>query len=531
VSKCSQQCLPCQPGEVPVIVHAQEIDLAQIYGLVVAAPAVIVADVDHFLVLDAPLVAVLFQGVGLVEGHRRHVKGGRAAHEHVVLGEGVDHILVEGPALGAVGIEGQLVRLLCFRAQQGEGHTAGGVVFHIVPGKLRVAVLFPEHGDPLVHGFPVTGQGVVENNVQILCFGIVLAVLHAVVAQHVDGELLHLIEDAAAHTGAGHQQLILFGQVHKGLTALGRDGGLVLGQCAVQVHGDQLDIFKFIKLACRIGFTCGEDVDLDFHIPYTLMIQLARDNGFEVQTETVSEGNIKETIKNVPGFLRWLNMHSTLPFLYKHRTLNGNNEFFIRMRNMYVHLRPQDLSADDGEREGQMTNNFGIEFSVEVRFPAPKMYAYYSDNAHKLKTVYGAWYQPNGPVSTCYTFKGSVVPDKNKYNWPLYMSTTYEDDEDKINLPLEVDFSELLEGDIGECIADCLSKGVSPAIFCDLIFFNGGEYITGKFDWETLTFKSNTPIRNTGTFIGVYVDGDYINDYVITKTSANKNRISESDKK
>jgi len=76
-----------------------------------------------------------------------------------------------------------------------------------------------------------------------------------------------------------------------------------------------------------------------------------------------------------------------------------------------------------------------------------------------------------------------------------------------------------------------LSKGVSPAIFCDLIFFNGGEYITGKFDWETLTFKSNTPIRNTGTFIGVYVDGDYINDYVITKTSANKNRISESDKK
>jgi len=299
----------------------------------------------------------------------------------------------------------------------------------------------------------------------------------------------------------------------------------------VETRAQQLDIFKFIKLACRIGFTCGEDVDLDFHIPYTLMIQLARDNGFEVQTETVSEGNIKETIKNVPGFLRWLNMHSTLPFLYKHRTLNGNNEFFIRMRNMYVHLRPQDLSADDGEREGQMTNNFGIEFSVEVRFPAPKMYAYYSDNAHKLKTVYGAWYQPNGPVSTCYTFKGSVVPDKNKYNWPLYMSTTYEDDEDKINLPLEVDFSELLEGDIGECIADCLSKGVSPAIFCDLIFFNGGEYITGKFDWETLTFKSNTPIRNTGTFIGVYVDGDYINDYVITKTSANKNRISESDKK
>ena len=297
----------------------------------------------------------------------------------------------------------------------------------------------------------------------------------------------------------------------------------------LETRAQQLDMFKFIKMACRIGFTCGEDVDLDFHIPYTLMIQLAKDNGFEVQSETISEGNIKDTIKNIPGFLRWLNMHSSLPFLYKHRTLNGNNEFFLRMRNMYVHLRPQDISADDGEREGQMTNNFGIEFSVEARFPAPKMYAYYSDNTHKLKTVYGAWYQPNGPVSTCYTFKGSVIPDKNKYNWPLLMSTTYEDDEDRLGFPLEVDFSELLEGDMGDCIKDCLRKGISPSIFCDFIFYNGGDYIYGKFDWESLKFISNTPIRATGTFIGVYIDNDYLNDYILTKKTDISERVSKSE--
>lgn len=296
----------------------------------------------------------------------------------------------------------------------------------------------------------------------------------------------------------------------------------------VETRAQQLDMFKYIKMACRIGFTCGEDVDLDFHIPYSLMIQLARDNGFEVQEEVIAEDNIKETIKNIPGFLRWLNMHSTLPFLYKYRALNGNNEFFLRMRNMYVHLRPQDISADDGEREGQMTNNFGIEFSVEARFPAPKMYAYYSDNAHKLKTVYGAWYQPNGPVSTCYTFKGSVIPDKNKYNWPLYMYTTYEDD-DKIDSALKIDFSELLEGDIGECIKDCLSKGVSPAIFCDLIFFNGGEYIYGKFNWESLTFTSNNPVRAIGTFIGVYIDNDYLSDFILSKNSTEE-RVTKNNK-
>lgn len=295
----------------------------------------------------------------------------------------------------------------------------------------------------------------------------------------------------------------------------------------LETRAQQLDMYKFMKIACRIGFTCGEDVDLDFHIPRALMIQLARDNGFEVQEP--DDANRDSVIKNIPEFLRWLNMHSSLPFLYKHRTLNGKNEFFLRMRNMHVHIRPGDLSADDGEREGQLTNNFTIEMSIEVRFPAPKLYAYYSNNEHKLQVVYGAWYQPNGPVSTCYTFKGSVVPDKNRYNWPLFMSTTYEDDEDYINKPLNINMSELLEGDIGFCIKDCLSKGISPSIFCDFIFYNGGEYVNGKFDWGSLTFTSTNPIRSPGTFIGVYVDNDFIADFITQKTGL-KDRLQVSKK-
>lgn len=299
----------------------------------------------------------------------------------------------------------------------------------------------------------------------------------------------------------------------------------------VETRAQQLDLFKFVKLACRVGFTCGEDVDLDFHMPYPLMIQLAKDNGFEVITKETTSGT-QEIVKNIPAYLRWLNMHSTLPFLYKHRTLNGRNEFFIRMRDMYVHVRPTNLSADDGSPEGQLMNNFTIELECEVRFPAPKMYAYYSDNAHKLQTVYGAWYQPNGPITTCYTFKGIDIAEENRYGWPLYMSTTYEDDDESvINNFITIDFSELLENDIGDCIKDCLEKGVSPAIFCDLVFYNGGEYVNGKFDWETLTFTSTDRVRSNSTYIGVYCDKDYIADYVLTKTEAYDNRISESDKK
>ena len=296
----------------------------------------------------------------------------------------------------------------------------------------------------------------------------------------------------------------------------------------LETRAQQLDMYKLIKLACRVGFTCGEDVDLDFHIPYLLMIQLAKDNGFKTFVKDTADGP-EETIENIPAFIKWLNMHSSLPFLYKYRALNGKNEFFLRLRNMYVHVRPTDLSADDGEREGQMSNNFIIDLSTEVRFPAPKMYAYYSESKHELQTVYGAWFQPNGPVSTCYAFKSTTIPDENRYGWPLLLSTTYEEDvdPDSIMHKLEIDLSELLEGDVGTCIKETLNKGLSPSIFCEFIFYNDADYIRGKMDWETLTFTSSDLVRGNVTYIGIYVDNAYISD-CITSVSGKENRLQKS---
>ena len=298
----------------------------------------------------------------------------------------------------------------------------------------------------------------------------------------------------------------------------------------LETRAQQLDMYQFIKLACRIGFTCGEDIDLDFHIPYPLMIQLAKDNGFETIQRSEDDNQTTEIIKNIPGFLKWLNTYSKMPFLYKYRALNGKNEFFVRMRNMYVHIRPSNINADDGDRIGQLTTNFNLEFSAEVRFPAPMMYSYYSDNAHKLQTIYGAWSQPNGIVSTCYTFKGAIIKDENEYGWPLFMSTTYEDDEEAIGKNLEIDFKPLLEGDIGDCIVDCISKGISPSIFCQMMFYNGGEYIVGEFDWEALKFKSLNPVRSAGTYIGIYVDGNFVSNYITKEKTDKKARVSKSKK-
>lgn len=295
----------------------------------------------------------------------------------------------------------------------------------------------------------------------------------------------------------------------------------------VETRAQQMDLFKYIQLACRVGSTSGEEVDLDFHIPYELMVQIAMDTGFEVDC---SNNKSYPRIKNVKAFLSYLNTHSVFPFVYKFRGMNGKNEFFIRMQRVYVHVRASDLSADDGEMEGHLKNNFGIEMSVEIRFPAPKLYGYYSNNEPELKNIYSAFRQPQGIVSTFYTFKGTPIPDQNKFGWNLYLETTWEEDDiDKIGKKLQIDFSELLnQGDIGEAIHDCINQGISPSIFCDFIIVNGGDKMDGNIDWNTMQFTSTNPAKGLGSYIGIYVDMEYVNNYIACERTEVQNRIQHT---
>lgn len=293
----------------------------------------------------------------------------------------------------------------------------------------------------------------------------------------------------------------------------------------VETRGQQIDMYKFIQMAHRVGNMYGEDVDLDFHIPYALVIQMAEDLGFETD---YCDNVTYPRIRNIHSFLSYLNTHSVLPFLYKFRAENGKNEFFLRMQGMYVNINPTDLSADDGDKEGHMNNNYTIDLSVEIRFPAPKFYSYYSNNEHKIKTVYSAWTQSTGLVSSVYTFKGTPIPDTNARGWQLWLSTTWEEDEENLDKPLKIDFSELFEAELKEYIQSCIYQGMSPFIFCDLIMVNGGEHLVGSMDWQTMTFTSKHPVRAIGTYIGVYLDMEYINNYLISTREANKNRLQET---
>jgi hypothetical protein len=156
------------------------------------------------------------------------------------------------------------------------------------------------------------------------------------------------------------------------------------------------------------------------------------------------------------------------------------------------------------------------------------MYAYYSRGDHKLKTVYTAWDQPDGSPVTLYTFKAIPLANENKYGWPLYMHTQYDQSIVDKGKPLVMDCSELIEGDVGEIINDTIAQGLSPSIFFDMCVVNGGEVVKGNMNWESLTFTSLYPVRSLASFIGIYLDSNYVTTMLANKRGFAEDRVTLS---
>lgn len=290
----------------------------------------------------------------------------------------------------------------------------------------------------------------------------------------------------------------------------------------VETRAQQMELYKYIRMAHCVGNSTGEKVDLDFHVPYALIIQLAYDAGFDVETR--SNPNYPKIV-NITNFLSYLNTHSSLPFVYKYRGINGKNEFFLRLRDIYIHIRSIEISADDGDRDGHLMNNFGIELSVEIRFPSPKYYSYFYQKSHD-NYIYGTLNNSPGIVTSIYTFKGVPIPAHNKYGWTKLLDTTYEDTSYKENKKLTIDFFELFkDSDLGDTIEYTLKQGISPSIFIDLYLVNAGKLIGGTIDWDSYKYTSYYPVTATCTYIAIYVDKEYINQYIVLNNNANKNRL------
>ena len=270
-----------------------------------------------------------------------------------------------------------------------------------------------------------------------------------------------------------------------------------------ETKAQQFDMYKYCQMRFRVGATQGEYIDYDQHVPYNLMKQIAIDAGF-----TISNGKIADII----SFLKYLNMNSASPFLYKFRNINGKDEFFIRVKHVYVHIAiPDEIDNDDGELEGHMKTNFNLTFTAHVRFPVTKCYIYYSCKPHTQITL-----KENIENIACFTVIRMIdIPDYNEKGWRNILSTEWESD--KITDRQEViDLSQfIMTGDIGRIVKYTTSINLSPELFMDIKFFNNDKIVPFMIDWYTGRCVSVQPLESSRTTIAIYTDLDYVHQQTL----------------
>ena len=284
----------------------------------------------------------------------------------------------------------------------------------------------------------------------------------------------------------------------------------------------------------RIGCTETVDLDMDIHLPYDLMVKVAKAAGFDCDNST------NESILDPWGFVQYLNAHSQLPILYKMRYINSKHEFFVRMKNLPVHLDlTNPLDVDDGESDGQLMTNFNVTMQVEMRLPVPKCFLFYNEG--KIESSIEV--EPEGGLNI-YSMRVFDIPEVNYKGWVMYGHSNYiaDDNEKVINT---INIKELFMAppnvDVGtslnDLIEDSLNHFISPDSFIDVQVYtndlaaNHGGRVPIKMNWETRDIIMPENTINSYFYIAIYIDRLYINNKVIDIDKANESRLKESRKK
>lgn len=293
-------------------------------------------------------------------------------------------------------------------------------------------------------------------------------------------------------------------------------------------RAQQMDMYKRMELVFRIGFTETLDVDMDFHIPYELMEDLARSAQFDVTEEG--------TIIDPYLFLQYLNRYSQLPFLYKLRYINGKHEFFVRMHNMPLYLDTRNkLDAGDGEADGQTMNNFDIDMNISVRIPVPKFYAFYAENknVNELRLAESAG-------TNVYSMRVFDIPEVNSKGWVQYATSNYLKDEET-RFVKEINIQELFKGPVDvrvdisldDLIEDAIQSGISPDAFIEIAVYTNDMMVErGKLpthtSWKERKIILPDNVINSYFYLAIYVEFGYVNSKIIDINQVYRNRINYS---
>lgn len=285
----------------------------------------------------------------------------------------------------------------------------------------------------------------------------------------------------------------------------------------VNTRSQQLDTFNRMELYCRNGATQYEYISVDFHIPKYIMLSIADKAGFEI---------VNSQVINVMEFIHYLNQHSEFPFLFKMRAINQQPEFFIRINKLYTHVAVRDkLSLDDGEREGKLDLNFGIEMATVLDMPVPHYFSYYSAEPimSDVKVV-----EANEGCVAIYSINAVEISNTDENGWNLAAVTEYMTDKgDKT-----IDLNPIFAGDnpLHNAISNEMTKGISPNRFIDIKLFRDDDISKVpefKIDWSKMELEFRYPQDEEMIQIAIYYDHAYINELETELENYKENRLKK----
>lgn len=286
----------------------------------------------------------------------------------------------------------------------------------------------------------------------------------------------------------------------------------------LNTRSQQLDLFNKMELAFRVGATQSDSISVDFHIPKSILLNIANKAGFEIKNNEVV---------NIIDFLSYLNNHSDLPFLFKIRAINQKPEFFIRINGLYTHIAVKDkLQLDDGERDGKLDFNFHVEMNVVLTIPIPHFYSYYS--ASELTTSVES--KERNDVVAIYSINVFDIPKVDEHGWAQAAVTEYSVE----NGDTEMDLSSIFTGDniLTQAINHDLTKGISPYHFINIKVYRNEDVAKEcevKMNWETnIAYFSQPETENVLTIV-IYYDRNYINNLDIELNNYNNSRITSQE--
>ena len=282
----------------------------------------------------------------------------------------------------------------------------------------------------------------------------------------------------------------------------------------VNSRAEQLDLMNKMELWFRVGTTQQDNMSADFHIPYNIMLQIARDTYFEVDEET-------QTIKDIAEFTNYLNMHSSAPIIFKLRAINQKPEFFIRARNLYTHLAVRDkIQIDDGEKNGKLDTNFHLDMTVQLHMPIPHFYAY----MNQVPISDSIMVTENKPPMGIYTINHYNIDPENQLGWPCITTTSYSASKGESYIDISPIFdSERWPAAI--VLKDDLSMNISPEGFLDIRVYHTHDFnnMTGRqalyhMDYKNMRIVLDEEITDKDVIydIVIYADMLYVNTRLST---------------